>query len=374
MRNATGRITLSWLELLLLALLVIAGLAIWAFVEQRVNLAFSGEPPPDLPWLAKVQQVSTLQRRLINAQDGQSAAQQELTALRAELLSARAALSTTQLTLDLLTFRQPQLLSLPLTGLQSIAPETLQTYTKSLAKSQATATLVAALESGLGDLVKATQELSATLSSLQAGALEYSLAESRLIAMRQQQAATQSRLGAARLQLVEEQATLEALRTAEPRLTSLTPAMFQSLALSPESLPAYAEAVGQRDAAALRLACLSAELPACQARLAAAAGELAVAQDALARSKRFFTAVYSLAYAILLLVAAFLLSLAIPRSSLPVARRGGLLLGALALLLLLYAYQACGALGAAVAGLVLFLPTAAWLLRHHSSPEGNTHG
>jgi hypothetical protein len=357
--SGEGKLAISWLEVLLLALLVTGGMGIWSFVDAQVSARAPGQGPLDIFFQAE-SDVPAKQADL-------ELVEARLQAVRSDLVAAESEAFAKSTELEVLSARYPQLPDPTIPGeIQSIPTSALMAYSESGVAEAEARQAVELLQTEVDTRIAETAALNLDLQGVISGTQEYLISQARL-------QVSQDRLDAARDALVTESVTLHkarahrrALVEVYPDLDSLT--AESALPLSAEVWEKYevlhsgvAESNSKASSLAARLDELEAERSTAQSGLEAAQASFSLIRDLLTLG---ITALVIAIYLFLVAELAFKPDL--------VARfeiKTDLVVGGAALVLLvLVSYQTFGLLGAGLAATLMVGALLATLARRVGAP------
>ncbi len=360
----TDKKAVSFLEIILIALLVIGGMSIWALVDRGLN-----------SYAESLQPREEVHRRAADVPEKQAfhaGVEARLNAVQAALAEEELELQRQSASIRLMDQTYPELASssLPI-GTAKAPPAVVQNYLDTLSKLEASERLAGALNARIAMLVSEATKLSNTLGTKTEGTESDRAANAQLELATKELAAAQDQLVAQQLALVEYGAQREALETAYPALSQFSASFAPGAAVPGKVWQSYVESKAALAQTKDLVAALTAEAGRLQEDLASASDALARAQhtagQALARAQARFELQKRIAGLVITCMLVALL-FAIVAAVLLLIGRGTddskmnitLLLGtAVVLLIVLIGYQVFGASAAALAamviGLVLFI-------------------
>ncbi len=352
-----GKVAITWLEVLLIALLVISGMGIWAVVDPQVRKLSQGWMPQDAVYQAEA--------GIPEKQSAQGLIEAQLESARAALIAAQGEFQDKAASLDILTRRYPELLDLPEpTDPMSIPASAVRAYVE--AGQAETRVSIELLQAEVGDWINQTAALARSVADLDPDSLDYLRAQAELeVAERQ--------LEAAREALVSQGTDLQNAISRQQSLIRQYPALSQIVPLDGEPVPGpiweqFDLLMSERVSADTRLGLLEAELAQLETDRLAAQLDLEAGRQEAARSFSAAQAYFAFLQNLIILGITALLSvlylLGVAILMITPARAGKLkmnrdlvLWGAALVLLVLVAYQTVGLIGAALAATL-----AAWVL------------
>lgn len=169
------KISVSWIELLLLVLLVFSGMGAWAFTEKEVDSNLKPEEPKE-DYFQRQAEVPILEEKL-------SSARSELAAVQAKLNEQKIDLAQQGFRLAALSAAHPELLdSTPPSATKTAPPEMHQAYDKAKIELEAAKNLVNTLNEELVKSIKTVADLSSDLAAAQKlSAQKFNLAQQRFV-------------------------------------------------------------------------------------------------------------------------------------------------------------------------------------------------
>jgi hypothetical protein len=346
---ATAKIFLSRFDVVLIALSIVAGMAVWSVVELGVDWGLDRSEPHEEAFY-ETRHVPLLQAKLVTAQE-------ELAAVRKRAIEQRLEHQRDVATLRALRADAPRSRA---ATILSLRPETLSAAAEARLEWYVAQRLVIGLEAEAAGLERKGPPANAKSASA-----SRPITEAQGAALADQLAATQKALTEARMGRSRAAARVEGIEALYPVLAQLTPTDVMLLSLPTETQQAATTAVSRLSASERLIAMLASDLAAQSAVVdettrdytkakREADRDLSDARTNWGRTKRTATLLISL-----VLLAA--LGAVAPRAGsalkvLGVRFNGRLVLGLSASgLLILYGFQVAQFTGAAVAGLLVVL-------------------
>ena len=363
------RVEIMWVELILIALLVLGVMGVWLVAEPFVTVSMQAQAPSE----ALSQQeadVPARQAQVALAKDG-------LTQLQAALVKERMSIAVQTAQMAMLAAQNPQLNALVAPpGNIPLDPATMQSFLAAQTKLSAATTLGRDLEKRLDELINASVTLTASLNSLPESSLQWITAHAHLDLAEQELDRVQAQIVDQRLEVMRQQAFIQTLQENYPQLLaikkskddkdismSLMGTSYQYLELVAQNIQSREMVTaleGQQDLAMRQLEEQNTELLQAQAQ----------AKQKLEQAKENYRIVVRgaalLVASILsltgLLVVGIFLAFTKKLHTYPL-RPLVIVLITLALTAVLYSYQAFEYLGGAIAGILLLTAGLLWLSR-----------
>lgn len=227
--HADKKIAVTWLEVVIVAMLLIGGMGAWKLAEHWVNLDLA----PEEPTSEQVELKYTIPELKVDL----AAAEARLKALQEQDVQEQVAIIKLDAQVSSWEEQYPALASLPILDAVTVPGEVLKAYVQDSRDAMATQLLIVSLESSLANLITETSSLSTTLSAEINPDLRFGT-QTRLDLLRSLIATTSTELVEANVRSAEQKAVVAATEEAYPELQDL----FQSLAPSLSSQTALAEA------------------------------------------------------------------------------------------------------------------------------------
>lgn len=357
--SGEDKFAISWLEVLLLALLVIGGMGIWSFVDVELRARAPGQglleiffhDESDVP-------IKQADLELVEAR---------LQAVRADLVAAEVEAFAKSTELEALRARYPQLPGRTTPGeIQSVPTSVLTAYTESGRAEAEARQALELLQEDVDTRIAETAALNLDLQGLISGTQEYLVTEARLQLSQDQLDAVRDALVAKTVTLHMARAHRQALLDVYPDIDSL--AADGDLPLSPEVWERYeslytgvAESNSKATFLAARLDELEADRSRAQSGLESAQASFNLIRDLLTLG------IAVLAISVYLFLVAKLAFK--PNLVTKFEIKTDLVIGgAVLVLLVLVCYQTIGLLGAGLAATVMMGALLATLARRVAAP------
>lgn len=266
------RVALSWLELILLILLVLGGMGVWKTTEQVAVTDLKDEMPRE----------EDFQHQVFVRQVELSTVQDELTQAEQEALQKQLELEQLILRKQELEAAYPQLQSL--VSMSTVTPtlptDVIQAYLAAVADLEETRELVDFFTDQLVAATNTIETLSSSQESNQPSSSAAANREADLALAQAQLTAKQSEVVKQQLRAMELTAKLEALTSTYPQLKDTSPLSTRALSVSEEISQTYFNAQLELVAATQFIDALSADLEA----LSGTVAETSVAVDQAQRA------------------------------------------------------------------------------------------
>jgi hypothetical protein len=371
------RLDIMWVELILIALLVLGEMGVWLVVEPRVAARMQGQAPSE----AQSQQDAG-----VPAEEAQvDLVKEELTQVQAALVKERMSVAEQNAQMTMLAAQNPQLTALLAPAMEGIplSQATVKSLLDAHTKLSTATSLASTLEKRLNDLVEVSVTLTATLNSLPENTSQRMTAQAQLNMTGQELDQVQTELVTQRMEVTRQQASIQSLMENYPQLLPLNSSGDGNQGVSMpliDALSRYLELAAQKLQSDEMITALESRQNLAVQQLGVRNSELLQAQTqakqkleqamedyrmAVRRSTLLEAGLWSL---VSLLIVWVFLVLTHRLHTYPL-RPLGIVLITLGLTAILYCYQAFEYLGGAIAGVVLLMAGLLWLSAYKRKME-----
>jgi hypothetical protein len=347
---------ISWLDLILLVLLTATGMGLWLFTDDRVNLYMKYlEPRGD-----EIQihyKVQSLQFEVTQERDSISNYRNQLAQKRIDLARYTAEQDQLEQAYSNINALSTQL---PPTA----AMDTIRSYIQIHEDLEATTRLVTALQSELNAITENNVDLSRQLDIMPPNTRDYAINESKLSSLKSQIESVRRNLIAAQDHQAVQRAKIDAMQSNYPQLSNMSTGTIRLYPISSDILQSYLYAPVQRQEteriiAQLQTAITTTESLANDRALALAEAQrsadtdFVLALDAFGWQKKWVVLILSVSGFSATVLALHVVDLLVIKTNKIRINRMFILLGAVSMLGVLFAFEVGQALGAALVSILI---------------------
>ncbi len=354
--QAKTKIAITWAELILILLLVSGGIGIWAFVAEQVEASVKSQEP--------IEELSINTVEVVTQKVALDTVQIELTAMREELTKQQITFGQKDALLASLQLTYPSLTII--SAGNALSPEILKAYWDAQLAEESARQQIATLDSQISTLITKKAELSLKLRQLTAESKEYMVAFEQQTYTNEQLVALKGESASLKLDLAQQESLVNAMEALRPGLANYLLSNQTTAFPATDVIQKYLDGLAEKSEIENNIALLSKQITAKQADFITASIGLTTAQkmahDAYLEAqktyldtKRLETAKQTSLWVGVYLLAVFLLYGVIALFKKSWSSFATVFLITLAALLILLAYQGFQVMGAAMAGVLIFI-------------------